>query len=38
MVGNDKKIINSKIDKLLNMADEFRLVEVFETEMEIINL
>ena len=38
MVGNDKRIINSKIDKLLNMVDEFSRIEVFDTEMEIINL
>jgi uncharacterized protein YlxP (DUF503 family) len=38
LVGNDKKIINSKIDKMFNLADDLGLAEIIDTEMEIINL
>ncbi len=37
VVGNDRSIINSKIDKIFNLADELGLAEVVNTEMEIIN-
>jgi uncharacterized protein YlxP (DUF503 family) len=35
MVGNDRQVINSKIDKLFNMAEGLRLAELIDTEMEI---
>jgi uncharacterized protein YlxP (DUF503 family) len=38
MVGNDKAVINSKIDKLFNLAEELGLAEVIDTEMELISL
>ena len=38
LVGNDRMIINSKIDKLFNLADELGLAELIDTEMEIISL
>jgi hypothetical protein len=38
MVGNDSALINSKIDKLFNMAEDMGLAEVVDTEMEIIHL
>lgn len=38
MVGNDRKVVNAKIDKLFNMVDELGLAEMIDTEMEIINL
>ena len=38
LAGNDRMVINSKIDKLFNLADELGLAELIETEMEIINL
>ena len=38
LVGNDRKVINSKIDKLINLADELNLAEIIDSEMEIINL
>jgi hypothetical protein len=38
MVGNNRKVVNAKIDKLLNMVDDLGLAEVVDTEMEIINL
>ncbi len=38
IVGNDRQVINAKIDKLFNMAEELRLAEIIGTEMEIINI
>ncbi len=38
MVGNNRKVINSKIDKIFNLADELNLAEIIDSEMEIINL
>jgi uncharacterized protein len=38
LVGNDRTVINSKIDKVFNMAEELGLAEVIDTQMEIINL
>ena len=35
MVGNDVSLVNSKMDKLLNMVDEMMLAEVVDHEMEI---
>lgn len=38
LVGNDRKVINSKIDKIFNLADDLGIAEIIDTEMEIINL
>ena len=38
LVGNDRKVINSKIDKIFNLADTLGLAEIIDTEMEIINI
>jgi len=38
MVGNSRAVINSKVDKIFNMADEMGLAEMIDTEMEIFNL
>ena len=38
MVGNDRQLVNSKIDKLFNMADALGLAEIIETDMEIMNI
>lgn len=38
MVGNDRAVINSKVDKLFNMAEDLRLAETIDMEMEIISL
>ncbi|OQY05049.1 MAG: hypothetical protein B6I22_08110 [Desulfobacteraceae bacterium 4572_123] len=38
LVGNDRKVINSKTDKIFNAADEMGLAEIIDTQMEIINL
>jgi len=38
LVGNDRKKINSKIDKIFNMVDEMGLAEMIDTDMEIMTL
>jgi hypothetical protein len=38
LVGNNRAVINSKIDKIFNMAEELNLAEIIGTEMEIINI
>jgi hypothetical protein len=38
LVGNDSALINSKIDKMFNLAEELGLAEVVDTEMELIPL
>ena len=38
LVGNDSSLINSKIDKIFNMAEDLGLAEIIETEMEIIHI
>lgn len=38
LVGNDRPLINSKIDKLFNFVEDLGLAEVVDTEMEIMNL
>jgi uncharacterized protein YlxP (DUF503 family) len=38
LVGNDRKVINSKIDKVFNLIDDLGLAEVVDSEMEIISL
>lgn len=38
LVGNDQRLINAKMDKLLNLVDEIGLAEITDTEMEIIHL
>jgi uncharacterized protein YlxP (DUF503 family) len=38
LVGNDVSLINSKIDKIFNLADDLGLAEIIDTEMEIIHL
>jgi hypothetical protein len=38
LVGNNPKVINAKIDKLLNMAEDLGLAEVIDSEMEIMTI
>ena len=38
MVGNDRAVINSKMDKRFNMAEDLGLAETIDMEMEIISL
>ena len=37
-VGNSRAVINSKIDKVLNLTDDLGLAEIVDTEMEIFNI
>ena len=37
MVGNDRALINSKVDKFFNQAEDIGLAEVIDSEMEIFN-
>jgi uncharacterized protein YlxP (DUF503 family) len=38
LVGNNRMVINSKIDKIFNLADELGLAEIIDSDMEIINI
>ena len=38
IVGNDSKLVNSKVDKVLNLADEIGLAQIADTRIEIIHL
>lgn len=37
-VGNDRRVINSKLDKALNLVEAMQLAEIIDTDMEILNL
>jgi uncharacterized protein YlxP (DUF503 family) len=38
LVGNNRRVLNSKMDKMLNMIDALGLAEVIDTELELINI
>jgi len=38
LVGPDHQVINTKMDKVINFAEELGLAEIIDTEMEIIHL
>jgi uncharacterized protein YlxP (DUF503 family) len=38
VVGNDRQVINAKIDKLFNLADALGIAEILNTEMEMFSL
>ena len=38
LAGSDQKVINAKVDKLLNFAEDLGLAEMLDTEIEIIHL
>lgn len=38
LVGNDRRRINSKLDKVLNFVEAMQVAEIIDSEMEIINL
>ena len=38
LIGNDQRLINSKIDKVFNFVEELNAAEIIDSEMEIINL
>ena len=37
-VGNDRRQINSKMDKALNFVEGLHVAEIIDSEMEIMNL
>jgi uncharacterized protein YlxP (DUF503 family) len=38
VIGNDRMLINSKLDKIFNFAEKTGLAEITNTEMELISL
>ncbi|MCW8801066.1 MAG: DUF503 domain-containing protein [Desulfobacter sp.] len=38
LVGNDARIINSKVDKVFNAAEQLGLAVIVDTHMEIIHI
>ncbi|MGB9499337.1 MAG: DUF503 domain-containing protein [Dissulfuribacterales bacterium] len=38
LVGNDRRTINSKIDKLIEFIEDLHLAEIVNSDMEIITL
>lgn len=38
ITGNDARLVNSKLDKVINMADDLGLAMIADTKIEIIHL
>ncbi len=38
IVGNDSRMVNSKLDKIFNMADDMGIAQIIDTQMEIIHV
>ena len=38
ITGNDPRVVNSKVDKVFNLADDLGLAQITDTDMEIIHL
>lgn len=38
IIGNDSRLVNSKVDKVINFADEIGLAQIADSEIEIIHL
>lgn len=38
LVGSDRRMINTKLDKVFNFAEDLGLAEMIDTQMEIISL
>ena len=38
LVGTDRRLVNAKIDKLFNMAEDLGLADFYDSEMEIMTL
>lgn len=38
MVGNDQQVVNSKLDKLLDMAEDMGLAEMLGADIEFIHV
>ncbi len=37
IVGNDRRTVNSRLDKMIDHADSIDIAELFDSEYEIIN-
>lgn len=37
ITGNDRRVINSILDKIIDFADDLHLAEMIDSEIEIIN-
>lgn len=38
LMGSDRRVINAKLDKLFNFAEDLGLAEMIDTQLEIISL
>jgi uncharacterized protein YlxP (DUF503 family) len=38
LVGNSRRLINSKMDLLLNMVEDMGIAPILDSEMEMVNL
>ena len=38
ITGNDSRLVNSKLDKVLNLVDEIGLAQIADSEIEIIHM
>ncbi|MCK5163073.1 MAG: DUF503 domain-containing protein [Desulfobacula sp.] len=38
IIGNNARVVNSKLDKVINMADDLGLAMIADTQIEIIHL
>jgi len=38
LVGNDHSVINSKMDKVINMAEDLGLAEMVDSDLEIMHV
>jgi len=38
MTGNDSRVMNSKLDKVINFADELGLAVIVDSQIEIIHI
>lgn len=38
IVGNDSRLVNSKLDKAVNMADDMGLAMIADSEIEVIHI
>ena len=38
MVGNNQSVINSKLDKAINLVDAMGIAEIIDTEMELFTI
>jgi uncharacterized protein len=38
LTGSDRRLINTKLDKLFNFAEDLGLAEIIDTQLEIISM